>query len=77
MLSNIMDVIANSPYFAQDKESFESAKEDYYRYSNKLRILTDPKQRKNRSLIYYHNGLYICKVIGVLIFIFVVSMAAV
>ena len=73
---SILDFIVEGKYFDLDNVNYTEAKSNYIALSSQYKALTDIKQRQMRSKLYYYNGLFIAKVMSVLVFIFILSMTA-
>lgn len=73
-IKGILDLLTEGRHFNEDRIGYAQAKSEYLLLNNQMRVLTDPLQRKKRGNLYYFNGLYVAKVISVLVFIFILSM---
>ena len=70
-LPAMMDVIANSGIIPRDQDEFAGAKQEYLLLTNELANIAKLKNLAMRHNSYFYSGLFIAKVIAIIIFVVV------
>ena len=75
-VSSILEVITQGNYFSKNRSGLAQAKHEYNHFNNSIRLHTRALENARKYKTFYLTGLYLAKVVSILVLVLVISITS-